>query len=284
MTQESLLLGEIKLDEIQTELRYDQAEKVQIYGSRYNKKNIYKDSTLKGFENYSKDGELLDRTTFGGKNDQVSYSKKYRYDDKHRVVAYDFIISGNGDIIGQTADFLYIGNRLNKQVISLANIHYNYYSDGRLRSKSYYYNNRGEIDAEPWILWFIYDDNKNLIHVDADSSTDVQTMFYNEANLLIKNNYYPGVAYSTFSYDEKGNCIRQADFEMGKKDWDSTIYIFQYDSKNRLVRSGTENKKGKLIVEKDWKYNEKDQLVYELFYHKSKPKYIYRYIPSYFKE
>ena len=282
--QESLLLGEMKLDEIQTQIRKDNVQKVLIYGSRYKKNGVYKDSTFKGFEDYSNEGELLNRTTFGGKKDEISYTKKYAYNKDHLVTKYDFLISGNGEIIGQSSDFTYYQDRISKQIISLANISYYYYEDSRIKSKSYYYNNRGEIDSEPWTIWFIYDENKNLIDADNDTSNQKQTMFYNENMQMIKNDYYPGVAYSTFAYDQKGNCTRQVDYEMGKKDWDSTVFIFQYDDKNRLIRSATENNKGKLMVEKDWKYNAKGQLLYELYYKKNKPKYIYRYSYEYFKE
>lgn len=282
--QESLLLGELKLDEIQTELRSDGTEKIMIYGSKYKNSGVYKDSTLKGFMDYSKDGELLNRTSFGGKNNAVKYTRKYKYDDQHRVLSFDYIISGNGEIIGQTSDFIYVGDYLARQIISLANIAYNYHPDGRIKSKSYYYNNKGEIDTKPWILWFIYNEDNNLINADPDSTSDLQTMFYNDNGQLIKNDYYPGVAYSTFEYDNNGNCTRQVDYEFGKKDWDSTVFVFNYDPENRLIRSGTENKKGKVLVEKDWKYNSKGQLEYELFYQGNKPKYIYRYNYSYFKE
>jgi hypothetical protein len=282
--QESLLLGELKLDEIQTEIRKDGVEKAWIYGAKYNKKGIYKDSTLKGFQHYSVEGELLDRSTFSGSKDKVKYTRKYEYDDQSRVISYDFIISGNNEVISQRSDFLYSGDFLARQVISLANIHYSYHEDGRLKAKAYYYNNKGELDTKPWTIWFIYDENKNLINADPDSTLDNQTMFYNEENQLVKNDYYPGIAYSTFEYDQAGNCIRQVDYEVGKKDWDSTVYIFQYDTENRLVRSGKENKKGKLFVDQDWKYNAEGQLVYELFYRKNKPKFIYRYSYDYFKE
>jgi hypothetical protein len=276
-TQESLLLGELKSDEIQIDIRTDHVKKALIFGYKYKKKNNYKDSTIKGIEDYSMKGELTNRTTFGGKKNQTSYSKKYGYDSQSNVISYDYIISGNGETIGQTADFFYSSKRLTRQVISLANINYNYHPDGRLKSKAYYYNNRGEIDSDPWTIWFVYDDNKNLIHADADTTKGIQTSFYNEKNELIKHDYYPGVAFSTFSYDENGNCSKQVDYELGKKDWDSTIFIFQYDDKNRLVRSSRQVKKGKVRVDKDWKYNAQDQLEYELFYRKGKPKYIYKY-------
>lgn len=281
--QESLLLGEIKLDEIQTEKDTNGVEQVVIYGMKYKKNGHYKDSVVKGVLDYSHSGDLVMKTLYGGKKNQNSYVKKYQYDLYGYVTSYDFQVTTKNGVNGQSNDFFYnTKHQVTKQVITLATIAYSYYPDGRISKKMYYYNNRGETDTEPWTILFEYDQNKNLIHADTDTSGNIQTSFYDDKGQLIRHDYYPGVAYTTYKYDSTGNCIKQTDYELGKKDWDSTVYLFAYDTEGRLISSSSSDKRGKISKDQEWVYNSKGQLVMEVFYKRNKPKWINRYNYTYY--
>ena len=282
--QESLLLGEIKIEDIQPEKNLHHAETVTIYGRKYRKKGNYKDSTVKGKIEYLSSGLLMEKIVYGGKKNRDRYGKKYSYDESGNVIEYNNWVQSGGSYHNRRATFTYnIKNQVVSQEISLANIVYTYFPDGRLKTKSYFYNNNGVQDTEPWTTYYIYDEQKNLIHADTDTSKWQQTSFYNEDNQLILHNYYPGVAYSTYKYDSLGNCIRQVDYERGKKDFDSTVYIFEYNPEGQITKSSTLNKRGKVIPEKELFYDEKGQIIAEIFYRRGKPKWLNRYQYLYYE-
>jgi hypothetical protein len=282
-SQESLLLGEIKLDEIQPQKGDENLEIVMIYGKKYKKNGYYKDSINKGSIYYNSRGDLLENTTFSGKKNRNKYVKKYLYDLFGNVTSFDYQISTDGVVIGKTVDFFYNDRgKLTRQVISLANITYNYNTSGKLSSKKYYYNNGNDTFGAPWSIYFKYDENGNLIHADHDTSGNVQTSFYNDKNQLIRHDYYPGVAYSTYFYDEQSNCVKQIDYEIGKKGWDSTAFVFAYDKADRLIMSSSSNKKGKISIDQEWIYFEDGRLKAEIFYRKNKKKWVNRYYYEYY--
>lgn len=282
--QESLLLGEIKLDEIQPKKNLHNVETVTIYGMKYKKRGNYKDSIVKGTIEYLSSGLMMENVVFGGKKNRDRYIKKYDYDAYGNIVAYDNMYMSKGGILNRRSTYSYNNeNQVIAQEISLANIVYSYFPDGRLKTKSYYYNNNGVKDTEPWTTYFIYDQDKNLIHADTDTSKWEQTSFYNENNQLILHNYYPGIAYSTYRYDSTGNCIRQVDYEKGKKDFDSTVFTFEYNDQGQLTKSSTQNRRGKIIPEKEMFYDEKGQKIAEIFYQRGKPKWLNRYQYLYYE-
>ena len=247
--QETLLLGEQQEHEVYFEARTDGIEKVNIYSSKYRKKGNYKDSSLVGFEIYNKKGEMIGKTNYSGSGSKATYSQfSYDYQDG-RMTAFHFIQTSPAGNFGRQGEFEYNSDGLLiYQSHSMANIKYAYYTDGRKKTKSYFYNNKGASDSEPWIHYYLYDDSLNLIHVDTDKESKKQTSFYNDKNELIRHDYYPGFAYSTYEYDAKGNCTKQVDFELGKKDWDSTVFVYAYNNEGKITTSGTLNKKGKSIA------------------------------------
>lgn len=283
--QESLLLGEVKLDEIEPPSRTDNVKKELCFGYKYSKKGKYKDSTIQSIRDYSKEGLMLVSNLFYGKKNSYSHKDMYSYDQTGRVISYNSFFGDGTGVNGTSVEYSYNSKgQVARQLISLANIVYEYYPDGRLRSKSYYYNNRGEIDSEPWVILFEYDSLLNLIHADADTTGSTQTSFYNGKNELIEHHYYIGTAYTKYKYDDLGNCIEQTDFELGKKGWDSTTFYFTYDEKSRLVLSSASGKKGKVFKKRQWIYNESGQLSEELMFRRNKPKRRYKYYLEYFKE
>lgn len=278
MGQESLLLGELRTDEIKPSRIDEKFNKCLIIGYKYKKKGNHKDSTIVGIEDYSKKGELVCRTTFSGKKNRDSYKKTYHYDRQGNVIGYEYLITRGGTVLGQTVDFTYDhANQLSSQTISLATIRYSYYPDGRLLYKSYFYNNRAQEDSEPWKIYFEYDEKNNLIHADTDTTGNLQTSFYNDKNELIQHDYYPGVAFSTYKYNDNKNCIRQVDYERGRKDWDSTVFIFAYDNRGNLIQSSSSGKNGKIYLDRQWEYNSDGMLVSEIAYVKNKARKIYFY-------
>lgn len=283
--QESLLLGELKLDEISPQKRTDGVKKILIYGMKYKKRGNYKDSSLQAIEDFSENGELLNRTTFGGRKGERSYKKSYTYDEQGNVTSFVNMAQGGMGVEARVANFVYNGkNQLVKQNISLANIVYEYFSDGRLKSKAYYYNNGSESNTEPWFSYFFYDDSLNLVHVGSDSTYSSSTSFYDDKNQLILHDYYPGVAYSKYSYDERGLCIQQVDYEMGKKGWDSTQFFYHYNDARVLDQTSSINRKGKFSLERQRNFDKNGLLISEIFYRKRRPKRFYSYTYSYFKE
>lgn len=283
--QESLLLGEFKLDELMVPKRIDGAEKSVIYQYKYSRKNKYKDSVLVGIENYTTNGELLIRTSFYGKKQAYVIKKIYTYDKNSRLLTYEITQRTKAGVLGKYTAFEYNekGQAI-EQHTSLANIIYAYLKDGRLSSKAYFYQNKGEIDSDAWFQYFEYDSLKNLIHVDNDTSGNVQTSFYDNQNRLIKHEYYLGVAYSTYKYNDRNDCIRQVDYSRNKRDWDSTVFVFDYDHEGRLIRSSSSAKNGKILKDREWNYNLDGQLTSEILYVKGKPNKRYRYFYSYFTE
>ena len=285
ISQETLLLGEQKLEEIYFTPRADQVEKVSIYSSKYKKKGNYKDSTLKGIENYDKHGFLTAKTSYSGKGAKMSYSQySYEYHNEN-MVAYRFIYTSASGNFGRSGNFEYLPNgKLKLQEHSMANIKYGYFSDGRLKTKTYFYNNGDVEDTEPWIHYYIYDDSLNLIHVDTEKDSKKQTSFYDDNNNLIKHDYYPGFAYTTYTYDKKGNCIGQIDYEQGKKDWDSTIFKYEYNENGQIIKSSSSNKKGKIEINETFTYDAKGRLKSLIYFRKNKAKVIKKYVYQKFKE
>ena len=110
----------------------------------------------------------------------------------------------------------------------------------------------------------------------------MQTSFYNHLNQLVKHDYYPGIAYTTYEYDTLGMCSRQVDYELGKKDWDSTVYVYNYDTEGRLIRSSSSKKKGKITTDQEWIFNQKGQVIQEIIYQKGKKRWIYEYTYEYY--
>ena len=284
-SQESLLLGEQKVEDVFFELRSDGVEKITKYISKYNKKGKYKDSTLIGFEDYNLDGTLASKTAIRGKGDKKTYQQfKYEYVDQ-KMVSYFFMQTGQAGNFGRNGKFEYDQNgRLVLQEHSLANIRYDYYNDNRLKTKSYFYNNKGADESEPWVNYYIYDSLNHLKHVDTDPKSEKQTSFHNTKGELVKNDYYPGIAYSTYKYDEKGNCIEQVDFEIDKKGWDSITYVYTYMPNNKIATSGTKDRKGRVWLSEEHIYNEKGNLKEILYYRKNKRKTIKKFFYEYPKE
>ena len=276
-TQESLLLGELKAEDIYMTPRTDGAIKVATYIFKYSKKGIYTDSTITGFEQFGEDGLIKSKVNFTGKKRQNSNSFTYEFEGENMIRFSYLSISEDGNY-GRQGEFSYDGEDfLIHQKHSLANIRYEYHSDGRMKTKSYFYDNKGEAETEPWVNYFFYDDSLNLIHVDPDPNSTAQTSFYNDKNELIKHDYYPGVAYSTYAYDITGNCTKQVDYEMDNKGWDSIVYIFTYDQANKLVSSGQQDKKGNVFLDEKRIYLENDELKEIIYYRKNKPRFVKRF-------
>jgi hypothetical protein len=283
--QETLLLGEQQVHEIYFESREDGIEKVSIYISKYRENGNYEDSTFTGFENYNRKGELVAKTNYSGKGQKLVHSQySYEYTEGN-MTAFQFIQTSPSSNFGRQGDFKYtIDGLLIHQGHSLANIKYSYYADGRMKTKSYFYNNKGSEETEPWIHYYMYDDSLNLIHVDTDKESTEQSSFFDERNELIRHDYYPGVAYSKYEYDQKGNCIKQLDFELGKKDWDSTVFIYSYRNDNQIASSGSLNKKGKLFLDTEFEYDAKGRLKAVLYLRRNKRKLIKKYFYTPFIE
>jgi hypothetical protein len=280
--QESLLLGELKLNAIQTTQGKKNLEEVIIYGKKYKNSGNYKDSVVKGTIYYSSRGNEINRTTYSGKNNENTYVRKYFYNLENKVVSIDNQMTTNGEVLGKSWEFYYNEDGLiSRQIISLANITYNYSTEGKIKNKKYYYNNGNGTFGEPFIILFEYDFLGNLIHADADTSGSLQTSFYNDKNELIRHDYYPAVAYTTYRYDENGNCIEQMDFEISNKGWDSIQYVFTYDSNNRLLTSAT-TKKGKAYIDQEFIYFEDGRLKAEILYRKNKKRWVNRYYYQYY--
>ncbi|MEX1002691.1 MAG: hypothetical protein WDZ35_11300 [Crocinitomicaceae bacterium] len=284
LSQESLLLGEIRHDEVQPEKTSKGIQKISIYQFRYKKNNHYKDSTLQGVQDFSEEGLKVKRISFFGKKNQHYINSHYEYNASGSVVKRKEILHADGDLTAQLSTFEYnAAGQLVRQITSLASITYDYFQDGRLKTKTYYYNERGGFgDSEPWIHYFIYNGAQQLIHVDTDTTSDEQTSFYNEKGELIRHDYYPGFAYTTYTYDERGNCTKQVDYEMGKKDWDSTVFEFAYDSKDRLILSSSSNKRGKINRDQKWVYTQDGNVDYIIEYKRNRPKLLYRYYYDYY--
>ncbi len=282
--QESLLLGELKAEDIRFTPRTDGAEKITSYFFKVSKKEGYNASDIVGFEQYYENGLIRSKVSFNGKNKQNSNSFNYEYDG-FNMVRFSFLsISDNGNY-GRQGEFTYDEfNRLVLQKHSLANIRYEYYPDGRMKTKAYYYDNKGESETEPWINYYFYDNQLNLIHVDPDPKSTSQTSFYNDKNELIKHDYYPGIAYSTYAYDSVGNCIQQVDYEMGKKHWDSTKFLFTYNERGQLVTSGQMNKKGKIFLDEEHKYLPNGEPKEIIYFRKNKAKFVKHFNYEYFEE
>ena len=276
-SQESLLLGEQKLDEIKPQKVSPEIQKISIYQFKHRKRRTYKDSTLQGIQQYDENGLLTERLSFYGKKNESFVKYGYDYDKTGNVTVYKRRVQNNEGITLQTASFAYdSNNRVKKQIISLATIEYDYHEDDRLEKKTYYFSGGGS-DTEPWIHYFFYNKNKQLIHVDTDSTSDEQTSFYNEDGELIMHEFYPGYGYSTYAYDDDGNCTRQVDYEKVKEDWDSTVYLFEYDEKNRLTHTSSSNKRGKIWRDQKWVYFEDGRINYIIEYKRNRPKWLYRY-------
>lgn len=284
LSQESLMYGEVRLDEVQTQKGAENVEEVQIFGMKYKKNGFYRDSTLKGSIYYSSKGEEIERTIYFGKKNNLMHRKKYDYDLAGNVLSFDeYRSQKGGGVLGKSVDYFYDDqNRLIKQVISLATITYEYYPDGRLLSKSYTYNNGGTENGEPWVMLFEYDERGNLIHADQDTTGSLQTSFYNEKNQLIRHDYYPGYAYSTYEYDSLGNCSKQVDYTLGKKGWEEQTFVFKYDSEGRITHSYSSGKKGRLYLDQEWVYFKDGRLKAEYFYVKNKRKWVNRYYYQYY--
>src|SRR5690606_9760219 len=110
------------------------------------------------------------------------YVKRYKYDGNGKVIQFDNMTIESGSINNKRAEFSYNAKgQVTEQVISLATINYNYFPDGRLKTKAYHYNKAGGTGNDPWTIYFIYDENKRLMHADSDSNSTVQTSFYNVA-------------------------------------------------------------------------------------------------------
>ena len=283
ISQESLLLGEIKLDELKPEQRNDDVKKILIYEYKFKKRGNYKDSTLQGFQDFSEEGYLLNRNSFFGRKLRNSVRHSYTYDADGNVLQYEQLFSSGEGLNARIATFQYNqAGRAVEQQVSLATIRYAYHADGRLKTKSYYYNNRGALDTEPWTHYYFYNEDKQLIHVDTDENSEQQTSYYDDQGNLVRHDYYPGYAYTTYKYDDQGNCIRQVDFEKDKNDWDSTVFQYNYDAKGRLILSSSSNKRGKIQRDQEWVYNEKGQIDHIIEYKRDRPKRLYRYFFEYY--
>lgn len=282
--QESLLLGELNSEDIYLKPRTDGAIKVSTYSFKYSKKGKYLDSTLVSFEQYDENGYISDKVSFSGKEGQNSNSFKYTF-DKGKMMAFGFLSIHEQGNYGRQGEFNYDSkNRLIFQKHALANIHYAYYEHGGMRTKSYYYDNKESHDTEPWVNYFIYDDSLNLIHVDTDEKSAGQTSYYNDKNELVKHDYYPGVAYSIYEYDLKGNCVKQIDYELDKKKWDSTVYVYGYNENNQLSSSGTEKRNGRVLIDEKRFYLANGELKEIVYYRKRKPRFIKRFIYQFDEE
>jgi hypothetical protein len=283
--QESLLLGEQKSEDVYFEKKTDGVEKIIKYISKYKKKGNYKDSIMIGFEDYNPDGTLKSKTAIRGKGDKKTYQQfKYEYANE-QMISFLFMQSGRDGSYGRNGKFEYDSEgRLALQEHSMANIRYDYHEDGRMKTKSYFYNNKGADESKPWVNYYLYDSLNHLKHVDTDPNSTKQTTFYNEKNELVKNDYYPGVAYSTYKYDEKGNCTEQVDYEVEKKGWDSITYIYTYMPDNKIATSGTKDKKGRIWLSEEHVYLENGNLKSILYYRKNKRKTIKKFFYEYPKE
>jgi hypothetical protein len=284
-SQESLLLGEQMSKDVYFTPRVDRVSKVHFYISKYHKKGIYKDSLLVGFEDYDNSGFLISKSNFRGMGSKQTYQKfQYEYRDG-LMSSFAFMQTGVAGNFGRQGKFEYNEEGfISMQEHSLANIRYEYYEDGRLKTKSYFYNNKGTEDSKPWVNYYLYDSLNYLKHVDTDPESQLQTSFHNSKGELIKNDYYPGVAYSTYEYDEIGNCTKQVDFELGKKDWDSLVYVFTYNPDNQLATSGNLDKKGRKSLTEEHTYNSKGQLETIYYYRKNKRKQVKKFFYNYPKE
>jgi hypothetical protein len=274
-----LLLGEQKADEVYFVPRKDSVKKIAVYGYRYHKKGKYKDSTLIKIEEYGTNGMLIAKVHIIGKKGDRWSRYNYTFNEKDEMVSFQYNYNGPDGNYGKSGDFEYnISGQLTLQVHSLANIKYTYYKDGRMKTKSYSYNNGNSENRNGWTDFYIYDEKNNLIHVDQDSSSKKQTSFYNEKNELVRNDYYPGVAYSTFSYDENGNCSSQMDYELNDNDdWDSTLYRFNYNNENRLTTTASSKKKGRITLDEERVYDPNGRLLKIILYRKGKRRSVKKY-------
>lgn len=279
--QESLLLGEQRLDEVYFEARTDGTQKINFYQSKYRGDKPKKDSTLVGFETYTKAGFIQSKASFTGKNGINTNTFNYDFQDG-LMSEYSFLAISEEGNYGRAGEFSYDSKkRLILQKHALSDIKYSYAANGTLHTKSYFYNNGDPTNSEPWVHYYFYDDNLNLIHVDTDPECKQQTSFYDEHNQLIKHDYYPGVAYSSYEYDSLGNCKIQRDYELVKNKWIEQTYCFSYDDKGNLISSGSLNKKGKCILSEERFYLQNGELDYIIYLKKGKRKWMktFNYLP-----
>lgn len=278
--QESLLPGELKLEEIKIQPKAPELEKIEGYLAKYKKKKSPKDSVKVVTELYNHLGLLTSKTTVNPNNPAQFSKLSYGYFND-QLVEYAWIQNNNGAIDGRTGTFKYDAKgRCIEQTHSLAIIKYSYDQEGKLTTKSYHYNN-GNASSEPWVHHYIYDDNGWLIHVAEDPESKEQTYFYDSTGQLILNDYYPGVAYSTYAYDEKGNCTQQVDFEMGKKGWDSTAYVFTYYPDGKIKSTGIVKKKNRVWNTEEYVYNARGEMSVVYYLRRNKRKRMKRFYFSY---
>ena len=277
-SQETLLLGEQRAEEVYFIAHKDTVKKIAVYGYRYSKKANYKDSTLLKIEEYGTNGMLLAKVNIiGTKGDRWS-KYNYTFNEKDEMISFQFLYNGPDGNYGKSGKFSYNAQGLLiTQEHALANIKYDYHEDGRIKTKSYFYNNGDSESSNGWTDHYKYDENNNLIHVDQDASSNKQTTFYNDKNELVRNDYYPGVAYSTFTYDSLGNCNQQVDYELNKNDWDSTLYQFSYNSDNLLATTLSSKKKGRITVDEERFYDNRGRIIRIIVYRKNKKRALKKY-------
>lgn len=244
------------------------------------KKPSLANTEYEGKEDYSEEGrlEVLER----GNSKTV-----YLYNDAGYVTEKSiYIRNNNGKDSFQTNRFKYNSdNQIILQSTPSADITYSYHEDGRIKSKSYSNNDRSRtITIEPKTIHFIYNSQKNLIYVGSDTSEIKVNYQYNDENKLIRHDYSPGSAYNTFKYDDQGRCSEQITYELKGNDWDSTVFLFEYNERDQIVSKQRKTKKGEAILEKEWVYDNKGNLIDEKFYEKEKCKYAYHYLYEYYHD
>jgi len=278
--QESLLPGELKLDEISIKAKSKDLQQVDGFLMKYKKGKLPKDSVKVVTELYNHLGLITSKVSVNPKNPAQFSKLSYGYfNDK--LVEYAWIQNNGAGVDGRTGNFKYDGKgRCIEQTHSLATIRYAYNDKGNLATKSYHYNNGGS-ETKPWVHYYLYDENDWLIHVSEDPDSKDQTYFYDSTGQLILNNYYPGVAYSSYEYDEKGNCTLQTDYEASKKGWDSTAYVFTYYPDGKIKTSGVLGKKGKVFLTEEYLYNKKGEMKCVYYFKRNKRKRMKRFQLTY---
>ena len=278
--QESLLPGELKLDEITIKAKSRNLQKVEGFLMKYKKGKQPKDSLKVVTELYNHLGLITSKVSVNPKNPAV-FSKLSDGYFNDQLMEYAWIQNNGSGIDGRTGTFEYDAQgRCILQTHSLARIKYSYNSAGKLATKSYHYNNGGSA-TKPWIHYYLYDENGWLKHVSEDPESSEQTYFYDSTGQLILNNYYPGVAYSRYDYDQYGNCTSQIDYEANKKGWDSTIYAFTYYPNGQIKTSGTIVKRGKLQLTEEYLYNSKGEMTCVFYLKRNRRKRLKRFTLKY---